>query len=349
MKSYAYLLIALFIVATSCQKDFSNVEIPPLGCTEDLSENSFEITIQDKFVELPGKVSVFFKVDRKDGKPVAKLRNNDFSVYEKGKNDDCFKTISAFESNARISPNQQIFKYSTMLVLDLSGSVLQGSFYELKNATKQFIQSIIYRNDDATEIGIWWFDGEDKLHELQDFTENTSLLLSKVDKLDPNMSNDPSTDLYGAVLKSTVIADDHLAGYLNKGTIAASSVVVFTDGTDQAARHSKDEAIRAVKSSDASINYFTIGLGNEIDTKVLSALGPAGTIIADSNQDLEEKFKETADLVFDEANSYYLFEYCSPKRDGSGVNELVLQVSSDGLKGYAKTEFDATSFESGCN
>lgn len=350
MKTYAFLFFSAILIFSACQKDLTIGPAAPLGCTEDLSQNEFKITIQDEYVELPGKVSVFFKVDRNDGKPIARLRNADFSIFEKGRNDDCFKSISAFEANARISPNKKIFRYSTMLVLDLSGSILQGSFAELKNATKQFIQNIIPRDEtDPYEIGIWWFDGEDRLHELQTFTDNTALLLNKIDKMDANMSNDPSTDLYGAVVKSADIIKQNQSVFINQGTIAASSVVVFTDGTDQAARYTKEAAISAVKNVSKNINYYTIGLGNEIDAAILSKLGPAGSIIADDNQDLEDKFKETANLVFDEANSYYLFEYCSPKRDGSGVNEVVLQVNYEGEKGYIKTQFDATGFSSGCN
>jgi hypothetical protein len=350
MRAYLIFTLSAFFLLSSCQKDLTNTPSLPIGCTEDLSENSFSISIQDESIELPGKVSVFFKVDDKSGKPIARLKNTDFSIYEKGRNDECFKNISAFEANARISANKQIFKYSTMLVLDLSGSVLQGSFEELKSATKQFIVNIIPRDDeDAFEIGIWWFDGEDVLHELQTFTDNTALLLSKIDKMTKGMSNDPSTDLYGAVLKSAEIADRNLDSGTGIGSIAASSVVIFTDGTDQAARYTKASAIEVVKKSKVNLNYYTIGLGNEIDEDILSKIGSAGSVIADSNDDLEEKFKETADLVADEANSYYLFEYCSPKRDGSGSNEVILQVSKNGEKGYVRTQFSATGFTSGCN
>lgn len=350
MKTNAFFILTLLFILGACQKELTEIASLPVGCTEDLSENAFDISIQDEFVELPGKVSVFFKVDDENGDPVARLKEEDFSIYEMGRNDDCFKRISSFEANAQISANKQIFQYSTMLVLDLSGSVLQGSFEELKDATKQFILSIIPRDDDdAFEIGIWWFDGEDQLHELQDFTDNTALLLGKVDKMDPEMSNDPSTDLYGAVIKSSEIITSNTATGLTQGAISASSVVIFTDGTDQAARYTKAAAIDVVENAGESLNYYTIGLGNEIDEDVLSAIGPAGSVIADSNDDLEDKFMETADLVADEANSYYLFEYCSPKRDGSGSSDVILQVSKNGLKGYVRTKFDATGFEAGCN
>ena len=82
---------------------------------------------------------------------------------------------------------------------------------------------------------------------------------------------------------------------------------------------------------------------------MLNSIGKSGSIIAENNAELEDKFNETADLVFEEANSYYLFEYCSPKRDGSGLNELILQVERNSETGYAQTKFDATGFTAGCD
>lgn len=349
MIKYALIFVPV-VFLFACQKELTSPQNQPKGCTEDLTENSFKITIQDEFIELPGKVSVFFKVDDRSGIPVPRLTSNNFSILEKGRNDDCFKNISAFEANARISPNKQVFKYSTMLVLDLSGSVLQSSLNEIKNASMQFIQNIIPRNpNDSFELGIWWFDGENKLHLLQDFTDNTNTLLSKINQITRNISSDPSTDLYGAVIKSSEIANQHLSSFQSKDIISASSVVIFTDGTDQAARHTKENAISAVKKSNGNIKYFTIGLGNEIDATVLKQIGTGGSFIAADNEDLEATFKATSNQVFDEANSYYFFEYCSPKRDGSGMNELILQVNDGGKKGWVRTAFDATGFEAGCN
>ncbi len=344
--SYLLVLVCFFII--SCEEGLLTPEIP-IACDGNFSENSFQISIQDEYTTLPGKVSVFFKVDDKNGKPIARLNSDNFSVYEKGRNDDCYKGISAFESNARISPNAQIFRYNTMLVLDLSGSVLQESLNELKNASQRFVENIMpAQPTEAFRMGIWWFDGEDKLHELQNFTSDRNLLTTQIANLNQNISGDPSTDLYGAVVKSTGVITDAIDPYLGQGVITASSVIIFTDGTDQAARYSKDEAINAIQDVNKTVNYYTIGLGDEIDQSILQEIGESGSIIADSNEDLEDKFNETADLVFDEANSFYLFEYCSPKRDGSGTSGLILQVNLGNTSGYIETSFDGTGFSSGC-
>ncbi|MGB5386848.1 MAG: hypothetical protein WBN20_08700, partial [Eudoraea sp.] len=95
----------------------------PVDQCLDLGESDLVLSIQDQFTTLPGKVSIFFKVSDNIGNPVPGLTAEQFIIYEQGRNDECFNTISASESFARISPNSQIFNNSTLLVLDLSNSV----------------------------------------------------------------------------------------------------------------------------------------------------------------------------------------------------------------------------------
>lgn len=346
MKNPLFVLSLLLICSllTACSDDGGDS-----GCPE-FKSTDYNLTIQEEYVTAPGKVSVFFKVDDRNGLPIAGLTAEDFHIYEKGRNDDCFNAISSFESNARISPNSQIFAYNTMLVLDLSGSVIENSFTELKQASISFIENIMPETPvESVQMGIWWFDGENELHELSDFISNRSSLIDLITNLDSTMSTDPSTDLYGAVLKSTDIASDVLEELLEDDIIASSAVVLFTDGTDQAARYTKEEAIMEVEEADENVSFFTIGLGNEIDQDVLKSIGTTSSIIAENKEQLEERFVEVSQLVFDEANSYYLFEYCSPKRDGSGTSELAIEVDYQNKRGSVITSFDATGFTSGCN
>jgi uncharacterized protein YegL len=347
--AYASTLVLLLFLSVSCGKDGVN----PNDCNT-FNHKDIKISIQEQYTTLPGKVSIFFKVDGEDGNSIPKLYPENFTIYERGRNDDCPNLISNNESSARISPNSQIFVYNTMLVLDLSGSVIGSSLTELKEASKSFIDNVMTQGtpdnpDNSFRMGIWWFDGEDVLHPLIGFTNDVDVLKTKIDDIRTDISQDPSTDLYGAVIKSTQIAYDKVQEYQVNEILSASSIVIFTDGTDQASRHSYDEMISTVKGADASIKYFTIGLGDEIDQDVLNGIGTDGTIFADNKEELEAKFKETADLVAGEANSFYLFEYCSPKRDGSGISEVTVVVEYEGKKGVLQTTFDATGFTSGCN
>ncbi|TRZ45257.1 VWA domain-containing protein [Robertkochia solimangrovi] len=316
----------------------------------DLGTQELKLTIQDSYTTLPGKVSVFFKVNDTDGNPVPGLTASNFTIYEKGRNDNCFNVISNSESNGRISPNTQIFNNNTLLVLDLSNSVLSSSLQELKSASVSFIQNVMPDTaSDSFKMAIYWFDGEDVLHELHPLSTDKSELINSIEGITADISNDPSTDLYGAVIKSTEIASDIVDEYEQQEIIAAASIVIFTDGTDQASRYTRDAALNAVNSADENISYFTIGLGSEIDEAVLANIGKTSSVFAENKDELEGIFNEISIAVSGQARSYYLFEYCSPKRDGSGINQLVIQATKSDKTGAVQTEFDATGFTSGCN
>ncbi len=274
-------LLCLFTILLSCGNSDDDISfninqtgnlgkgIPVDDCLN-LGENELILSIQDQFTTLPGKVSIFFKVSDANGNPVAGLTANQFTIYEQGRNDDCFNTISTSESFARISPNSQIFSNNTLLVLDLSASVLSGSLNELKSASVSFVNNVMPAEaQDSFKMAIYWFDGEDELHLLQPLTAVKDELTLAIEGINQDISNDPSTDLYGAVIKSTDIAEGLLDEARSNSTISAASVVIFTDGTDQASRYSESDALTAVRDADLNISLFTIGLGAEIDTEVL--------------------------------------------------------------------------------
>ncbi len=362
MKTYLKLSSLLFavILFISCGNadDDVNFDINrggSLGLGEavdqclDLGENDLVLSVQDQFTSLPGKVSVFFKVSDNSGNPVPGLTAEQFTIYEQGRNDECFNTISASESYARISPNSQIFNNNTLLVLDLSNSVLSNSLDELKSATTSFINNVMPAvEEDSFKMAIYWFDGEDELHLLSPLTASGDELIAAVAGITTTISNDPSTDLYGAVIKSTNIATELLLESTNSNSIGAASVVVFTDGTDQASRYSEEEALQKVNLSDGNISFFAIGLGSEIDTEILMKIGKTSSVFAGSTEELETTFNDISLRVNEQANSFYLFEYCTPKRDGSGENNLVIQVNNGNLQGAVQTKFDSAGFTGGC-
>ena len=92
---------------------------------------------------------------------------------------------------------------------------------------------------------------------------------------------------------------------------------------------------------------YTIGLGQEIDESVLRAIGKTSFVSAVNIGELLDKFKEIGDLINGRANSYYLLEYCSPKRSGS--NQLTIEAKRGALKGRASTFFDASDFNGSCS
>ncbi len=336
-------ILSLLFVALSCGKD----DVVPF---DQSSNQDLIITIQEQYVSPPSRVSVFFKVETKDGVPVAGLTEDNFRIYEQGRNDDQEKLLSEAETTRKLSDNSQVFEYRTMLVLDLSGSVLSGSLNELKEASTAFIDNL-FTEDSKTKnmVGIWWFDGRDALHPLIDFTEDETALIDAINTITPEISNDSSTDLFGAVIKSATMAENQINVSLNSDVLSAFSIIMFTDGTDQAARYAKEDAYNIVDQASDGINFYTIGLGSEIDETVLRKIGKTSFAFANDTEVLTEKFEEIANLIADQANAFYLFEYCTPKRDGSGVNDLHIVAERDGKEGRKITTFDATGFTNDCD
>lgn len=338
MKTH-FLGITLFVALlfSACEKETPEVTV--------VQNNGLRILIQNEYTTPPAKVSVFFKVEEKDGTPVAGLMDSDFSIYEKGRNDEQTRLISTDEAERQISPRAQLFAYNTLLILDLSASVTNNDLPKLKEASKQFIRAIIPEdNDGSVKIGVSWFDGEDVLHQLTDFSGDVSLLSAAIDGITPDISNDNSTDLFGAVMKGVDSVSEAL--YQNDDRISAASMVIFTDGTDQAARYSKEQAYEKVNLAKDRMTFYTIGLGSEIDEDVLATIGVNSFEFASDTDKLIETFDRIAQRVSNDANSYYLFEYCSPKRNGT--NELTIEALYGMLKGETSTNFVADGFTGGC-
>ena len=321
----------------------------PVDPCLELGESDLVLSIQEQYTTLPGKVSILFKVSDIDGNPVSGLTANQFTIYEQGRNDDCFNTISASESLARISPNSQIFNSNTILVLDLSNSVLSSSLDELKTASISFVDNVMPTEaNESFKMAIYWFDGEDGLHPLNELTSSKEELIVAINSITEDISDDPSTDLYGAVIESTQIAEDLLNESIKNDVIGAASVVIFTDGTDQASRYTEAAALKKVEDAHGNISFFTIGLGSEIDTEVLTDIGKTFSVFAGNAEELENTFNDISQRVSERANSFYLFEYCSPKRDGSGENNLAIRVIDGSRQGAVQTKFSADGFTGGC-
>jgi hypothetical protein len=338
------LLIFCALLFNSCEPD------PNRNCPNIFYDDLVITAISaPKIVPGSSKLSMILKVNENSSKflPVSGLTTGNFKVYEQGTNDECANAISESEANKQFSPSPQKFRHNTLIVLDLSASVTSTALTQLKSSTISFINNIITTSgDDSYLVSIAWFDGEDKLNTLVDFTSNKSQLTNAVQNLNASISKDPSTDLYGAVIKSVDRAEQRLKDLQKESYISAYSIVIFTDGTDQAARYSKQVALNKVNGANAKISLFTIGLGTEIDKPVLTSIGKNGAVFPQNKNELEAKFIELARVVRGEANSYYLFEYCSPKR--AGKVGLILVVAYDAKKGTYTTTFDANGLTSNC-
>ena len=130
--------------------------------------------------------------------------------------------------------------------------------------------------------------------------------------------------------------------------ILIATVALIFSGCQHIVGDQRTSAQKKVDEADPNIAFFSIGLGSEIDTQVLTDLGKTFSVFAGNKEELEDTFNDISQRVSEQANSFYLFEYCSPKRDGSGENNLAIQLTDGSRQGAVQTKFDATGFEAGC-
>lgn len=312
----------------------------------------------------PARVSLLFGVETCDGNPIAGLEAGTFKVLE----DD--KPLSELESQRAIRPKGQRFHMSSIVLIDLSGSVLKsGQFGELKEAAGRYLQTVLDGSGNGQRVALLTFDGRSQPQVVVDFTDSLPTALAGLDSLerrecsvasDCNAASDArtcagwrcvddSTNLNGAVVAALrrLSAEDSV----NTDVIwRDSALVVFTDGSDQAARVPTEVMLSEVEKSKAHI--FTVGMGAEVDDVTLKSIGRDGAFSAPKAAQLGQAFEAVATRVKSLAYRFYLLEYCSPKRGGTHTLKVTATITrADGvvLQGGLSRDFDADGFTSGCS
>lgn len=253
----------------------------------------------------PNNVWVFFTV--KDGEePVGGLSADDFEIYEDG------KIVSKFESKQIIQNPEVAAVMYTMLLVDMSGSVTESDQIDpLVDAAKRFATKV----GKTQKVGVYAFDGSDKLEKIVGFTESEGSVESGLEKLRTYKSKDPSTNLHGAVIKGL----DELEKELEKDSrpLKFGTLVTFTDGADRAGRYTQDQMNEAM-GQERYENYekLAIGVGADIEEGDLSAVGPNGSERATDQKKLGEAFDKIADRIDRHMKRFYLLSYCTPARAG---------------------------------
>ncbi len=137
------------------------------------------------------------------------------------------------------------------------------------------------------------------------------------------------------LVDASVEKPSNVAVYFTVDTRQGEPVpVVFTDGTDRAAR-------------DAEIGLYAIGLGGEVDPEEIRRLGRDGSVHVSQNDAVVAAFEQIAEKIQGLASRFYLLSYCSPAR--AGAHELEVEAVRGEEKGSLSYEFDAEGFEPGCD
>ncbi len=256
---------------------------------------------------------------------------SDFTIAEDG------SEISVYESEQQIVTSSLGYDIRNLLLLDMSGSIVDsGSLPSLQSAANSFVTSL--NNQD---VAIYAFDGSQSIHQIVDFTDDTDELQEAIASLGDFIITDNSTNLNGAVISGLSVLDT--ASLQSTSSLFFASLIVFTDGSDQAGWNSNSEATSAVSNSEHSV--YSIGLGEEVDEGHLSSLGEEGSWTASDVSELESVFDSLSAWIINRANSLYILAYCSPKRNGTHD----LEVDLVGAENSLTVQFNANNFDAGCS
>jgi len=327
---------ALLCLFMGCSDDEPAVEVEEtvIGL-ESVEEGAcLRFDVLDGEATSPSNVTLFFSINTcADQVPVLGVSADNFKLKEAG------TPVSPYESHLSILPKCTGYDLLTVLLLDLSGSIFETeNLPEVVQAAKDFAVNL---TAEEHYISIHLFDGRNETEKLVDFTKDKDTLMAALDSVLTRSPVDESTNLNGAVVDALNILNDR--EFESDALVFQGSIVLFTDGTDQAGIVDNQTAADLVQESLHSV--YSIGLGQEIDQDHLQALGPGGTFLAGTVADLNNAFKESGDKLLRSSQNYYVIGYCSPKR--SGKHEIELSV--EGYKGVLRAEFDATDFTTGCN
>lgn len=299
----------------------------------------------DMQVIAPSRLAIYFKLEDSNGQPIANLIGENFNIYEETATSTCLQAISEFEAPRRVRKPERFFSHNTLILLDLSGSVLNNFSLELKEATKALVNEINPHKDTSkNKVGIYWFDGAADIHELIAPSLDKTAILNSIETIDSSLSKDNSTNLYGAISAITAKANTMLKQDVN---VKGVSILLFTDGKDRANRVSRRIAYDAIDNSNKAISFFSVGLGMDINEADLRKFGKDKFVGIQDVSQLITTFSNIAQSVHDEANSYYVFEYCSPIRAGRD-NVFILEAVSGDKKGVLENPFNAEGFGGGC-
>ena len=282
----------------------------------------------------PNNVWVFFTVQKGDD-PVGGLSADDFKIYEDG------EEVSKFESKQVIQNPEVAAVMYTMLLVDMSGSVTEsGQADPLVDAAKAFSDRV----GKTQKVGVYAFDGSEKLHSVTPFTEAQGSVQGGLEGLRKFKAKDPSTNLHGAVVEGLRELKTSLDK--DKKPLKFGTLVVFTDGTDRAARVTRDDMMKELKDEKYEhYEIYAIGVGADIAKAHLEDIGRNGTELATDQAKVKEAFDKVAAKLEAHMKRFYLLSYCTPSRKGEHVVKIEAHAKGEnGGSGSLEYKFVADGF-----
>lgn len=283
----------------------------------------------------PNNVWVFFTV-QKGSDPVPDLQAEDFEIYEDN------SRVSSYESQQIIQNPQVASVMYTALLLDVSGSITEsGQLDGLVDAAELFIDRV----GKTQKVAVYAFDGAKKLHAVVPFTRAEGRLKGGLKALRRYKPKDLSTNLHGAVVQGLERLDRGLAK--DKRPLKFGTLVVFSDGSDRAARVTRREMLQSLRAPrHRNYEIFAIGIGEEaeLERARLRDIGRDGTEEAYERGKIKIAFDKIASQIESHSKRFYLLSYCTPARRGAHTVRIALNKPERKLKGELSYSFSADGF-----
>jgi hypothetical protein len=286
----------------------------------------------DRSVQRPSNIAVYFTVDTTRGDPVPDLTPADFHIYEDG------QPVSTFESQQTILQPEVAAAHYTLLLVDMSGSVVGSPDMDKVVAGAASFAQTVGRYQ---KLAIYAFDGSPHVTQITPFgAGNPQATLNAFASFHPK---DPSTNLNGAIIEAIKILDHQMSQ--STLPLRFGTLVVFTDGTDRAARVSHDALHTALNQVDFEV--YAIAVGAEINDREIRAIGRNGTFTSKNPADIRRGFDEIGKRIEGFSRRYYLLSYCSPAR--AGHHNVEIEAVRGGMRGRLQYDFRADGFGPNCD
>lgn len=251
-------------------------------------------------------VALYFTVVDANSEPVVGLKTDDFIAEE-----DTVQ-VDKYESAFQVEPTQGVLSVPTVLVLDLSRSVVEaGALEDLKSAAHTVVDSL----ESSQKLALITFADNATVRTQSlspdGFSSSKTQLNGVID--DITKADGVSTNLYGALEQGYSMWQDGFFqdALKSEPQLVAGLLIVITDGNDTAAVSTLEEA----ETARGNKRTIFIRVGDQLDKSVAESLGNSGVIDAAGGFSELDKAVSTAVSRMSKLNkAIYTAEYCSPKR-----------------------------------
>ena len=321
MRKY-FVVLAIFTLFFGCGRvgsENSNIKNFSQVST---GKEDFDIILKSRYIQNSnsyinqGHYSLLFKY-------AGEAKNLDSSLFENGSK----YSSSPDEATVKIDASGNSITNNILLLLDFSGSIIRNRALrdQLKTSVISFIDGV-----NNVKIAVYYLNSKEKITPIiADPMDNIFRLKEEINRLNDSYferiidENLISTNLHGGVIEASDIACNWIGNCriethesevtLNKDNFEFASVVIFTDGKDQARWADEKDMFNAIKNNGA-LFYQGVGVG-DADRELIDKISTDEGIF---NENLNtESIKNVFNELTSWANSFYEAKYCPAAQKGS--------------------------------